>query len=124
IEGISRAWQIADESTGSVLGDPAFVDVPVAELTDAERNAALAAEVADQASGEATTTQPAASTTVAGALEQAPAAARERAGDEARNTTHISVVDSTGTAVSMTNTLTHWFGSSDYHEGFFLNDQL
>lgn len=106
VERVSRAWEVADESTGSVLGDPAFVDVPVTELTDPRRNAALAEDVSAQASGGDGTTSAAA------------------AGDTAGNTTHISVVDSTGTAVSMTNTLTHWFGSADHHAGFFLNDQL
>jgi len=105
LERISRAWQVADESTGTVLGDPAFVDVPVDRLTDAGRNAELASGIAADASGRGSTTAAA-------------------AGPTASNTTHISVVDSSGTAVSMTNTLTHWFGSGIYHEGFFLNDQL
>ncbi|PYG00855.1 gamma-glutamyltransferase 1 Threonine peptidase. MEROPS family T03 [Georgenia satyanarayanai] len=99
VEGVSAAWTVADESAGTVLGDPAFVDVPVAELVDPERNARLAARVA-------------------------PDAASRTSADDAQNTTHISVVDSAGTAVSMTNTLTHWFGSGTYREGFFLNDQL
>ncbi|WP_324650722.1 gamma-glutamyltransferase [Georgenia sp. H159] len=103
IERVSRAWEVADESTSTVLGDPAFVDVPVAELTDPDRNAALAADV-PQTSAAATTTST--------RYEGTP------------NTTHISVVDASGTAVSMTNTLTHWFGSGTYRAGFFLNDQL
>lgn len=111
IERISRAWEIADESTGSVLGDPAFVDVPVAELTDPDRAAQLAATVT-QASG-----PPA-----GGAAESAEADLAAAAAPG--NTTHISVVDDAGMAVSMTNTLTHWFGSGEYHGGFFLNDQL
>ncbi len=117
VERVSRAWQVADRSVGTVLGDPAFVDVPVAELTDAQRNADLAAEVADQAAGDGT-----------GEMHQAALAdgsgATSSAEDDAPNTTHISVVDSSGTTVSMTNTLTHWFGSGDYHAGYFLNDQL
>src|SRR5699024_7517100 len=32
IETLSRAWLVADESANTVLGDPAFVDVPVGEL--------------------------------------------------------------------------------------------
>src|SRR5690625_594901 len=78
IERISRAWEIADESTGSVLGDPAFVDVPVAELTDPDRAAQVAATV----------------TQVAGP----PAGAREPAEGELTaaagpgNTTHISEI--------------------------------
>src|SRR5699024_3628979 len=50
----------------------------------------------------------------------------DRAEIEAGNTTHLTVVDSDGLTVSMTNTLTRFWGSSDseYVGGFFLNDQL
>ena len=40
------------------------------------------------------------------------------------NTTHISVIDADGMAVSMTNTVTNYWGSGQYVAGFFLNDQL
>lgn len=40
------------------------------------------------------------------------------------NTTHLTVVDKDGTAVSMTNTLTEFWGSGQEVGGFFLNDQL
>lgn len=112
VERVSRAWEVADESTNSVLGDPAFVDVPVEELTDPDRNAALVAGTVDQAAWTGTTGAAGTASTGAAAAEDAP------------NTTHISVVDRDGTAVSMTNTLTHWFGSAEYVAGFFLNDQL
>lgn len=39
-------------------------------------------------------------------------------------TTHLTVVDSSGLMVTMTNTLTSLWGSGRYVEGFFLNDQL
>lgn len=107
VDAVSRAWQVADRTTSEQLGDPAFVDVPVDAMTDPARSAALAQEVGGprpQAAGGG----------------EAPVSAA----DEAGNTTHISVVDGEGRVVSMTNTLTHWFGSGTYVAGFFLNDQL
>lgn len=114
IHTIVMAWRVADRSIASVLGDPDFVDVPVARLTDPERNAELAAEVPrdgllatrpapDQPPGQLTL-----ATTATGP----------------GNTTHLTVVDADGVMVSMTNTLTNFWGSGQYELGFFLNDQL
>lgn len=108
VDAVSRAWQVADRTTTEQLGDPAFVDVPVDAMTDPARSADLAQEVAGpgpQAVGDGE-------------------AAVSAAGTGAGNTTHVSVVDGEGRVVSMTNTLTHWFGSATYVAGFFLNDQL
>ncbi|MFK5635438.1 gamma-glutamyltransferase [Ornithinimicrobium sp. LYQ103] len=101
----SQAWQVADASVQEYFGDPDFVDVPVEELTDADSNADIAAALAGGASASA-----------ASALEDPYLGAA--------NTTHISVVDADGTAVSMTNTITNYWGSGRYVAGFFLNDQL
>lgn len=94
----TKAWRIANNSIQTLFGDPEFVDVPVDQLTDPELNAALAA------SGGASTS--ADSPEVDG------------------NTTHISVVDEDGLTVSMTNTVTNFWGSGQYVAGFFLNDSL
>ena len=98
----SQAWAVAEESVQTVVGDPDFVDVPVDRLTDPQRNAAIAAEVVGTGRG--------------------PSAAAPFEGGG--NTTHISVVDEDGTAVSMTNTITHYWGSGRYVDGYVLNDQL
>ncbi|MDD9205869.1 gamma-glutamyltransferase [Georgenia sp. 10Sc9-8] len=98
VHQMSSAWQVADDTVSTELGDPDFVDVPVDELTDAARNADLAAAV----------------------TPSGPVAGAPRPG----NTTHVSVVDAEGLTVSMTNTIMHWWGSGTYHQGFFLNDQL
>lgn len=97
----SRAWQVADASVQTTFGDPAFVDVPVDQLTDPQANANIAK------------TLPAATFTQS---------AKVYGG--APNTTHISVVDADGMAVSMTNTITNYWGSGQYVAGFFMNDQL
>jgi gamma-glutamyltranspeptidase / glutathione hydrolase len=98
------AWRIADASITDNLGDPAFVDVPVDALTDPERNAEIAAEISDDS-----LVDPGSATAAA---------------DGAGNTTHITVVDDDGTVVSMTNTLTNFWGSGEQELGFFLNDQM
>ncbi|MFI6428431.1 gamma-glutamyltransferase [Promicromonospora sp. NPDC050880] len=105
VDILSRAWQVADASVQDYFGDPRFVNVPVERLTDPEQNAQIAAALPDVAE---TTKKSAAF----GGYEGAP------------NTTHISVIDADGVAVSMTNTITNYWGSGQYVAGFFLNDQL
>ncbi len=97
----SRGWQVAERSVHRWFGDPDFVDVPLDRITDRDRNAALAKT-----------------------LERDPRAITGRGGSGDPNTTHISVVDRDGMAVSMTNTITSYWGSQTYVGGFFLNDQL
>ncbi|CAM3583552.1 gamma-glutamyltransferase [Occultella aeris] len=103
VEDLSLAWQIADESVLAHLGDPAFVDVPVQELTDPARNATLAQQV---------------NTGSASTSAMAPLVPG--------NTTHLTVVDSAGLMVSMTNTITNFWGGADAQAvgGFFMNNQL
>ena len=97
----SRGWQVAERSVHRWFGDPEFVTVPLDVITDRDRNAALAKT-----------------------LKRDP---RARTGPDSSgdpNTTHISIVDDQGMAVSMTNTITSYWGSQTYVGGFFLNDQL
>lgn len=105
VDILSRAWQVADTSVQEHFGDPRFVDVPVESLTDPERNAQLAA-------------------TLPGAAETSRSSAALASYEGAPNTTHISVVDADGRAVSMTNTITNYWGSGQYVAGFFVNNQL
>lgn len=104
VDTLTQAWEVADRTVSEQLGDPDFVDVPVDELTDPDRNADLA------------------STLPIGWAP--PDAGRDVAATAVGNTTHITVVDGDGTVVSMTNTLTNFWGSGQYTAGFFLNDQL
>lgn len=98
IDAQTKAWRIANNSIQTLFGDPSFVEVPTDTLTDPELNAALAASGGAAASAD--------SPEVDG------------------NTTHISVVDEDGLTVSMTNTVTNFWGSGQYVAGFFLNDSL
>lgn len=98
---MAMAWRVADRTIDAELGDPDFVDVPVETLVDPEVNAELAADIDD-------------GSLLAGAASPVTAA----------NTTHVTAVDEDGTVVSMTNTLTNFWGSGQRELGFFLNDQL
>lgn len=99
VDAVTTGWLRAREDLVTEVGDPAYVDVPLAELTDPGVNA-------DKVSGTALPAEPPAST------------------DGDGNTTHLTVVDQDGTMVSMTNTLTNFWGSGQSAGGFFLNDQL
>jgi gamma-glutamyltranspeptidase / glutathione hydrolase len=132
VDRLSEAWVAAEGSVTHLLGDPDFVDVPVDQLTDPARNAGIADRVSLLAGGAG-----------AGAPGHDDGAAAHDAADPegtgapadtvaasgpvtAGNTTHLTVVDRSGFTVSMTNTLTSFWGGSesDYVGGFFLNNQL
>ena len=87
------------------FGDPDFVDVPIAQLIDDDYIAGRAAEV---------------DTSAISSLQSV------RPGFEHRHTTHFSVVDGAGNAVSNTYTLNTWFGSGVVVTGggFLLNNEM
>lgn len=96
------------------VGDPAFVEVPVAGLLAPDYVAARA----DLARGDFGPPPPPGAPAGAGA--RAPDRTREPAG-----TSHFVVVDAQGNAVSMTTTVESIFGSGRMAGGaFFLNNQL
>ncbi|EZH65313.1 hypothetical protein DH09_16900 [Bacillaceae bacterium JMAK1] len=103
IHDIAMSWRIAHHVIETEFDDPSFVDVPIDHLTDTEQNKALAEEISSDS-----------------LLSENELVAR----DSDPNTTHITVIDDEGTVVSMTNTLTDFFGSGDYTQGFFLNNQM
>jgi gamma-glutamyltranspeptidase / glutathione hydrolase len=87
------------------LGDPAFVDVPVARLTDDAYIASRAAEVNREHISRLASVQP---------------------GLESHDTIHFSIVDRTGNAVANTYTLNTDFGSGVVVQGagFLLNNEM
>ena len=90
------------------LGDPDFVRVPVSALVSP---AYLRARMKDYDPHKATPS----SQVGAGSFP-----------DESHETTHLSVVDSAGNAVSVTYTLNNFYGSKVVvgHAGFLLNDEM
>ncbi|REE02260.1 gamma-glutamyltransferase family protein [Citricoccus muralis] len=127
VDRLSEAWIAAEGSVKHLIGDPDFVDVPVDRLTDPEANARIAEQVNLLAGGAdvGAFTGPDARE---GAVPGAGGALVQAAGQPvtAGNTTHLTVVDQDGFTVSMTNTLTSFWGGSEseYVGGFFLNNQL
>ena len=105
VEAFRRAY--ADRS--AYLGDPDFVELPVARLTSAsyaaERRATISLDRATPSSE-------------IGPGRPAPS--------PSENTTHFSVVDSAGNAVAVTTTINSFYGIRAVVEGagFFLNNEM
>lgn len=107
---VGSAYQRAFIDRNAKLADPAFVPVPLAQLTSKTYAARLRATITDT---RATPTRE---------LESA----MQQAAREPEHTTHYSVVDSKGNAVATTTTLNNSWGSSVWVRGagFVLNDEM
>ena len=103
---LASAFQRAFVDRNAKIGDPAFVKVPLDELTSKEYARRLRATI-----------DPARAT---------PTTALGGVASEGANTTHYSVVDAAGNAVSTTTTLNNSFGSGVVVRGggYFLNDEM
>lgn len=104
---MTEAMRLAFRDRARHLGDPDFVEVPVARLTDPAYAAALRAEIDPARAG------------VSSPEEVLP-------GYESDETTHYSVVDAGGMAVSVTYTLEGGYGSGIVVPGggFLLNNEM
>ena len=103
---LGSAYQRAFVDRNEKLADPAFVSVPIAQLTDKSYAARLRATI--------------------GRMRATPTATVSTAMREGMETTHYSVVDEQGNAVATTTTLNNLYGSGVYltSAGFFLNDEM
>ncbi len=103
---LGSAYQRAFIDRNEKLADPAFVQVPIAQLTDKAYAATLRATI--------------------GVGRATPTASLGGAPREGMETTHNSVVDRHGNAVATTTTLNNLYGSGVYvaSAGFFLNDEM
>ncbi|MDD9992889.1 MAG: gamma-glutamyltransferase [Rhodospirillales bacterium] len=113
---ISEASRLAFADRNRYLADTDFVPVPVAGLLDPDylrRRSALIDP--DRAIGEAAPGAPPGSDSLARADAASP---------ELASTSHLSVVDSRGNAVSFTTSVERAFGSRLMAAGFILNNQL
>lgn len=114
---VAEAYRLAYADRAQYMADPAFVNVPVAGLLDrgylAERaklismSRSMGVPVAGRPPGCCT----------------GPALAGALPGSEA-GTSHVSIVDAEGNAVSMTTTIESGFGSYQMVRGFLLNNEL
>ena len=101
------------------LGDPDYVKIPIEQLADKKYAAAWRTSIVDsQASPSKDLKRP------EGFLPAPPTMADVR--HESTQTTHFSVMDAQGNAVSVTTTLNNGFGSKVTAEGlgFLLNDEM
>jgi gamma-glutamyltranspeptidase / glutathione hydrolase len=115
---IIEAFRRAFKDRTSFLGDPDFVPVPTAPLIDKNYAAAWRKNISmNAASPSDSLARP------AGFLPEETAAP---ARPESKQTTHYSVLDAAGNAVSVTTTLNNSFGSGATAEGlgFLLNDEM
>ena len=117
---LTEAYRRAYMDRSDYLGDPDYNRIPVADLTSKKYAAAWRASILpDKASPSAALMRP------AGFLPPPPTTPGQR-GPESQDTTHYSVVDGAGDAVSVTYTLNDGFGShvTSGSLGFLLNDEM
>jgi len=120
----AEAFRRAFFDRAEFMGDPEFSKIPVAQLLD-KRYAAAWRETIDpqHASASKELKRPAVFNELEqyAAIHPPPVVPRE-----SNHTTHYSVVDAEGDAVSVTTTINDWFGSRVTAEGlgFLLNDEM
>jgi gamma-glutamyltranspeptidase / glutathione hydrolase len=107
---VTEAERLAYADRNAYLGDPDFVRNPVAQL--------LAPQYASTLRGKIEPDRATPSVAIRPGLGPPPS--------EGSDTTHYSVVDRWGDAVSVTYTLNDWFGAGVIagETGFFLNDEM
>jgi len=114
---ITEASRLAFADRQQYVGDPDFVDVPVAGLIDADYLAMRGALI------EAQQTRPRAHPGQPPAMPRLGGAPPLR-GDRERGTSHFSVVDGDGNAVALTSSIEAPFGARLAANGYLLNNQL
>lgn len=107
VEAMKRAYAVRN----AVLGDADFVDLP-----DTIMGQAFARELA--------ATIDTLRATPSEEIEPLPGIPVPVAALEAEQTTHFSIIDPAGNAVSSTTTINGWFGSLETAAGIFLNDEM
>ncbi len=115
---ITEAYRRAYMDRSDYLGDPDYNALPVAALTSPAYDAAWRASITSRATPSADLKRP------AGFLPPPPATAGQST--ESPDTTHYSVVDASGEAVSVTTTLNNSWGSdvTAGSLGFLLDDEM
>jgi len=111
---MAEAMRHAYVDRNTLLGDPAFVDNPLADLLSPAHAARIRARIeADRA-------------TPSGEVQPGQGAVQDFVPNEKPETTHYSVIDKDGNAVSTTYTINGRFGASVIAPGtgFFLNDEM
>ncbi|MEK9846636.1 MAG: gamma-glutamyltransferase [Rhodospirillaceae bacterium] len=115
---ISEASRLAFADRNQYLGDPDFLQIPVQGLLDESYLRRRALEISPfQAMGKAKPGNP--------VSEKRLSSLSSDEGDQRPDSTsHISIIDKYGEAISMTTSIGTAFGSRIMVKGFMLNDQL
>lgn len=111
----AQASKLAFADRNAYLGDPAFVDMPVTGLLARDyirTRSGLIDPVRDMG------------VVAAGVPQGITGAGKPQHFGEIGGTSHMSIVDDHGQAVSMTTTVESYFGAQVMVGGFFLNNQL
>ena len=105
----AEAWKRAYADRNHYLADPDFIEMPLERMTSREYAAERAASI---------TRSTATPSSAIGPGMEGP--------DEGENTTHFSIVDGQGNAVSVTTTINSWYGSkvTVTGAGFVLNNEM
>ena len=112
----AEAGRLAFADRNYFLGDPKFVDVPVAGLLDRNYLQTRSGQIdPNRATPEALPGNP---------VQREAASLASSRRSELKSTSHFSVVDRYGNAVSMTSSVQGAFGSQLMVGGFILNNQL
>jgi gamma-glutamyltranspeptidase/glutathione hydrolase len=111
----AEASRLAYADRAQYLGDPAFVDVPVAGLTDKTYLASRSALI-DPAHDMGTAR--------AGDPPQKHAALAPQVSPVLHGTSHMTIVDDSGEVVAMTTSVEFIFGAEIFAKGFLLNNTL
>jgi gamma-glutamyltranspeptidase/glutathione hydrolase len=109
----SEAGRLAYADRGRYLADPDFTPVPLAGLLEPAYLDRRARLIGERSLGRAEAGRPSGAQAMADVPEASPA-----------GTSHVSIVDGRGDAVSMTTTIESAFGSRILVRGFLLNNQL
>ena len=110
-----EALRLAYVDRAKFIGDPAFVEVPVARLTGPDYLRELASRI-----------DPKKATRSMSLMPRDLLAPKEEGAPPKKNTTHISVIDRDGNAVALTTTINFYFGSCIVARGtgILLNDEM
>ena len=111
----AEASRLAYADRAKYLGDPAFVDVPVAGLTDKAYIAGRAALI--DPAHDMGTAQP-------GNPPQKHAELAPQVSPVLHGTSHMTIVDDAGEVVAMTTSVEFIFGAEIFAKGFLLNNTL
>lgn len=118
VHWISEAWRLAYADRDRYVADPGFVPLPGGDaraLLDPAYLARRAALIGERSMGRAPAGDP---------LPQASLSRADDLSPEFASTSHVSVVDGYGNALSMTMTIENLFGSRLMVHGFMLNNEL